>query len=54
MPEVISDTSPLQYLHQAKCLDLLHILYKTVLVPEGVAEQILQERLAQRRVQAGV
>lgn len=44
MPEVISDTSPLQYLHQAKCLDLLHILYRTVLIPEGVAEEILEGR----------
>lgn len=40
MPEGISDTSPLQYLHQAKYLDLLHILYRTVLVPEGVAEEV--------------
>jgi predicted nucleic acid-binding protein len=38
--EVISDTSALQYLHQADSLDLLRRLYGTILVPEGVAEEI--------------
>jgi hypothetical protein len=32
VPEVISDTSPLQYLHQAKRLDLFRVLYETILV----------------------
>ena len=40
MPEVISDTSPLQYLYQVEQLDLLPALYGKVLVPEGVAVEI--------------
>lgn len=44
MPEVISDTSPLQYLYQAGCLDLLPTLYRAVIVPEGVAEEIATGR----------
>jgi hypothetical protein len=42
--EVISDTSTLQYLHQADSLDLLRRLYGTILVPEGVAEEIAEGR----------
>jgi len=38
--EVISDTSPLQYLHQADCLHLLPAMYGEILVPQGVAEEI--------------
>lgn len=45
MPEVVSDTSPLQYLHQAGLLDLLPRLYDRVLVPEAVALEI-EEGLA--------
>ena len=44
MPEVISDTSPLQYLYQVGRLDLLRVLYETILVPEGVAEELLEGR----------
>lgn len=44
MPEVISDTSPLQYLYQANRLELLRVLYETILIPEGVAEEILEGR----------
>ncbi len=40
MPEVISNTSPLQYLHQAGCLDLLPMLYGSVIVPEGVVREL--------------
>ena len=40
MPEVVADTSPLQYLYQAECLDLLPTLYQVIIVPEGVAEEI--------------
>jgi len=40
MPSVISDTSPLQYLHQIGCLDLLADLYQRVIVPDGVAQEI--------------
>lgn len=44
MPEVISDTSPLQYLFQTDRLDLLPALYGRVLVPGGVAEEIQRGR----------
>jgi hypothetical protein len=40
MPEVIVDTSPLQYLHQLELLDLLPELYGEILVPEGVVREI--------------
>jgi hypothetical protein len=40
VPEVISDTSPLQYLHQAELLGLLPALYGTILVPQAVAQEI--------------
>jgi predicted nucleic acid-binding protein len=40
MPEVIADTSPLQYLHQTDLLDLLPQLYGHVLVPPAVAEEL--------------
>jgi predicted nucleic acid-binding protein len=41
MPEVvISDTSPIQYLYQAGCLDLLPQLYGAVTIPEGVAAEL--------------
>jgi predicted nucleic acid-binding protein len=40
MPEVIVDTSPLQYLHQLGLLDLLPELYGKVLIPESVVREI--------------
>jgi predicted nucleic acid-binding protein len=40
MREVVSNTSPLQYLHQAELTDLLPRLYERVLVPEAVALEI--------------
>lgn len=41
MPDgVISDTSPLQYLHQAGCLDLLRDIYSRVAIPRGVAAEL--------------
>jgi predicted nucleic acid-binding protein len=40
MPEVISNTSPLQYLHQLDLLDLLPTLYGRVLVPSAVVKEI--------------
>lgn len=40
MPEVISDTSPIQYLYQTRSLDLLRILYGEIIVPTGVVEEI--------------
>jgi hypothetical protein len=45
VPEVVSDTSALQYLYQAECLDLLRKLYGEILIPEGVAEEIAEGRL---------
>lgn len=40
MPEVISDTSPLQYLFQLNLLDLLPRFYGKIVVPQGVAQEI--------------
>ena len=40
MPEVVSDTSPLQYLHQARALHVLPALYGRILVPEAVAAEL--------------
>jgi hypothetical protein len=42
MPSVIADTSPLQYLHQIGCLGLLADLFQRVIVPDGVAQEILR------------
>lgn len=44
MPEVICDVSPLQYLHQLGLLDILRLLYGTVVVPQAVADE-LRERV---------
>src|SRR2546423_92920 len=40
MPDVIADTSPLQYLHRLGLLDLLHQDYGTVAVPDAVVREI--------------
>ena len=41
MPErVISNTSPLFYLHRLRRLDLLQRLYQQVLVPEAVVDEL--------------
>jgi predicted nucleic acid-binding protein len=40
MPEVIANTSPLQYLFQLGILDLLPELYGEVFVPEGVVLEL--------------
>ena len=40
MPEVIVDTSPLQYLHQAGLLDLFPRLYGQVVVPGAVVTEL--------------
>jgi len=40
MPEVIANTSPLQYLFQLDLLDFLPHLYGEVLVPEGVVREL--------------
>lgn len=44
MPEVVADTSPLQYLHQIGHLDVLKRLYGEVLVPRDVANEIEEGR----------
>jgi predicted nucleic acid-binding protein len=40
--EVISNTSPLQYLFQVELLDLLPALYGTIVVPSGVADELAE------------
>jgi len=40
VPDVISDTSPIQYLHQVQLLDLLPVLYGKIIVPQAVADEI--------------
>ncbi len=40
MPEVVSNTSPLQYLHQLGLLDLLPRLVGRVTVPRAVADEL--------------
>jgi hypothetical protein len=44
--EVISNTSPLQYLHQVGLLDLLPALYTRVTVMEAVAAELEDGRAA--------
>jgi uncharacterized protein len=44
MPEVIADTSPIQYLHQTNLLDLLPTLYGRILIPQAVVEELCQGR----------
>ena len=44
MPEVISDTSPLQYLHQVGLLNLLPVLYGQITIPPAVAHELEQGR----------
>jgi len=40
MPDVISDTSLIQYLFQVGLLDLLFTLYEEITVPEAVAHEL--------------
>ena len=42
MPDVISDTSPIQYLHQLGLLDLLHVLAGRVIVPPAVVSELAE------------
>lgn len=44
MLEVITDTSPIQYLYQINHLNLLPILYKQVRMPQAVANELVQGR----------
>jgi predicted nucleic acid-binding protein len=45
LPEVISNTSPLQYLHQLESLDFLRRLAGKIIVPEAVAVEIEEGRM---------
>lgn len=45
MPDVVSNTTPLQYLHQVGRLDLLPRLYGRVIVPRAVADELRQGQL---------
>lgn len=40
MPEIVCNTTPLQYLHQAGLLHILPALYDRILVPRAVADEI--------------
>ena len=40
MPEVVSSTTPLQYLHQAGVLEVLPRLYGRIVVPSAVADEL--------------
>jgi predicted nucleic acid-binding protein len=40
VPEVISDTSPLQYLFQVSLLELLQKLYQQITIPEAIFKEI--------------
>ena len=44
MPDVISNSSPLQYLYQADVLDLLPALFGQVCVPEAVVAELEEGR----------
>lgn len=44
MPEVITDTSPIQYLYQIAQLDLLPTLYGQIRMPQAVADELAQGR----------
>lgn len=44
MPEMIGDTSPIQYLYQAGLLDLLPTLYGQVILPQAVADELAEGR----------
>ncbi len=44
LPDVICNTSPLQYLHQIGCLELLPQLVSRVTVPTAVAQELAEGR----------
>lgn len=45
MPEVITDTSPIQYLYQTNLLDLLATLYGQITMPQAVANELDRGRV---------
>ena len=42
MPDLICDTSPIQYLHQLGLLDTLHVLAGRVIVPPTVVSELAE------------
>lgn len=44
MPDVVSNSSPLQYLYQADVLDLLPSLFGQIYVPEAVVAELAEGR----------
>lgn len=40
MPEIVCNTTPLQYLHQAGVIGIIPALYGRILVPKAVADEI--------------
>lgn len=46
MPEVVCNTSPLQYLHQIALLEMLPAIYGKILVPQAVEDEISAGRQA--------
>jgi predicted nucleic acid-binding protein len=44
VPEVIADTSPIQYLYQTDLLDILPALYNQITIPQAVAHEIEEGR----------
>ncbi len=40
MPEVVCNTSPLQYLHQAGCLQVLPALVDKIIIPPAVVDEL--------------
>jgi predicted nucleic acid-binding protein len=40
MREVVTNTSPLLYLHQLGCIEILGALYSSVLVPQSVVDEL--------------
>jgi predicted nucleic acid-binding protein len=45
VPEVICDVSPVQYLHQARLLDILRLRYGAITIPAAVAAELREGRL---------
>ena len=52
MPDVICNTSPIQYLHQADVLELLPTLVGQVCIPEAVAAELREGRRRNVRLPA--
>lgn len=42
MPEVISNTSPIQYLYQTNLLNLLPTLYEQIILPQAVVTELTE------------